>query len=520
MGSAPKGPALEALLRLAELARLQLQEERQPSLFPVDYMASLLQIARHGEQQDKPLPIPDARELQESKRLTLGIHEVFGTLYDQMGFTKVFGARKKMAARLFRQAVLMRLAAPGSSKRACCDKLAKYHGVTVNPDKLYRMMDAVDDTRIARLQSIVSHTVRGFLDEQVSMLFFDVTTLYFASDKPDALRQKGFNKDGKPQKVQLVLALFQTVEGLPIGYELFPGNTADVRTLKPALEALKERFRIGNVILVADAGMLSRQNLDLLASEGWDWVVAARLRSLSRTMEAMLFKPHNWIMVSEDTRIAELALQGQRLVIRHSESRARKNALEREKTVAKLQQRLTQGIKGNGKAGRFLSVDRGAVTLDHDAIERDARYDGLHGVWTSLDRKRYAAQDIYAYYGQLWRIEDGFRVLKHTMMTRPIYHWTPRRVRAHMAICFVAFALLRLLRYQYNCMHAGQEPLSEARILEELTDVQTSLLVDTSTLKRYLVASPATKVQRALYRVVDLTYPSRTRELIAADPLP
>ena len=290
-------------------------------------------------------------------------------------------------------------------------------------------MDAVDDTRIARLQSIVSHTVRGFLDEQVSMLFFDVTTLYFASDKPDALRQKGFNKDGKPQKVQLVLALFQTVEGLPIGYELFPGNTADVRTLKPALEALKERFRIGNVILVADAGMLSRQNLDLLASEGWDWVVAARLRSLSRTMEAMLFKPHNWIMVSEDTRIAELALQGQRLVIRHSESRARKNALEREKTVAKLQQRLTQGIKGNGKAGRFLSVDRGAVTLDHDAIERDARYDGLHGVWTSLDRKRYAAQDIYAYYGQLWRIEDGFRVLKHTMMTRPIYHWTPRRVR-------------------------------------------------------------------------------------------
>ena len=293
-----------------------------------------------------------------------------------------------------------------------------------------------------------------------------------------------------------------------------------MRTLKPALEALKERFRIGNVILVADAGMLSRQNLDLLASEGWDWVVAARLRSLSRTMEAMLFKPHDWIMVSEDTRMAELALQGQRLVIRHSESRARKNALEREKTVAKLQQRLTQGIKGNGKAGRFLSVDRGAVTLDHDAIERDARYDGLHGVWTSLDRKRYAAQDIYAYYGQLWRIEDGFRVLKQPMMTRPIYHWTPRRVRAHMAICFVAFALLRLLRYQYNCMHAGQEPLSEARILEELTDVQTSLLVDTSTLKRYLVASPATKVQRALYRVVDLTYPSRTRELIAADPLP
>ena len=205
---------------------------------------------------------------------------------------------------------------------------------------LYRCSDRLHKHRHQIMDRLFGNT-KTLLDFDETIIFYDLTTLYFASDKPDALRQKGFNKDGKPQKVQLVLALFQTVEGLSIGYELFPGNTADVRTLKPALEALKERFRIGNVILVADARMLSRQNLDLLASEGWDWVVAARLRSLSRTMEAMLFKPHNWIMVSEDTRIAELALQGQRLVIRHSESRARKNALEREKTVAKLQQRLT-----------------------------------------------------------------------------------------------------------------------------------------------------------------------------------
>ena len=103
------------------------------------------------------------------------------------------------------------------------------------------------------------------------------------------------------------------------------------------------------------------------------------------------------------------------------------------------------------------------------------------------------------------------------MATRPIYHWTPRRVRAHIAICFVAFALLRLLRYQHNCMHAGQAPLSEARILKELTNVQTSLIVDKSTLKRYLIASPATSAQRALYHVVGLKYPSRTRELVAPD---
>ena len=84
--------------------------------------------------------------------------------------------------------------------------------------------------------------MRGLLDEQVEVLFFDVTTLCFGSEPPDALRRKGVSKEGKPQKVQIVLALFQTVEGLPIGYELFPGNTADVRTLQPALKALRERF--------------------------------------------------------------------------------------------------------------------------------------------------------------------------------------------------------------------------------------------------------------------------------------
>ena len=153
-----------------------------------------------------------------------------------------------------------------------------------------------------------------------------------------------------------------------------------------------------------------------------------------------------------------------------------------------------------------------------------ARYDGLHGVWTSLDRKRYAAQDIYAYYGQLWRIEDGFRVLKHTMMTRPIYHWDPPpRTGAHgdllRRLCVVTPVALPI---QLHACRPGAAQRSAHPGRAHPTFKPPSL-VDTSTLKRYLVAfplPPATKVQRALYRVVDLTYPSRTRELIAADPLP
>ena len=122
----------------------------------------------------------------------------------------------KMAARLFRQAVRMRLAAPGSGKRGCCDALARHHGVAVCPDERYRMINDLDADRIVRLHSVASFEVRGLQDEQAEILFFDVTTLPFACEKHHALRRKGLSKDGNPQKVKVVLALFQSAGGLPI----------------------------------------------------------------------------------------------------------------------------------------------------------------------------------------------------------------------------------------------------------------------------------------------------------------
>jgi len=104
-----------------------------------------------------------------------------------------------------------------------------------------------------------------------------LTTLSFASENPDDLRKKGFSKDGKHQKIQVVLALIQTQEGLPVSYQLFPGSTDDMKTLEPAMMRLKEQFELDQMIVVADSGMLSAENLALLQSLGSDYVVAARL---------------------------------------------------------------------------------------------------------------------------------------------------------------------------------------------------------------------------------------------------
>lgn len=203
MGTAPEGPALEALLHIAERERRRIEEETQPSLFPSEHSAHAI--------------LADVRKLEEVKRVCVGFHEVFGALYARMGFGHLFTKRHTMASRLFRQAVLLRLAAPGGSKLAHARRLSKEEGVEVPVHKFYRMMDAVTDQRITHLQSIVCREVTDLLNGPLDVLFFDVTTLAFASDKPDTLRKKGYSKDGWHNRVQVVLALMQTCDGLPVG---------------------------------------------------------------------------------------------------------------------------------------------------------------------------------------------------------------------------------------------------------------------------------------------------------------
>ena len=368
-------------------------------------------------------------------------------------------------------------------------------------DKFYRMMDAVTEARITQLQSVVSREVTGLLGGTVDVLFFDVTTLSFASEKADELRKKGFSKDGKPHRVQVVLALIQTRQGLPIGYELFSGNTADVQTLKPAIAKLKAR--VDRVVFVADAGMMSKENLSLLISQGYAYVVAARLRSMSAAHMKQVTGKQAWQKTGRGRSVAACRIGDRRLILRYCPKKAAKDAHKRAEAVEKAKKRLGSELKGQGKAGRFLKVDKGAVHLNEAAIKKDARFDGLHGVWTSLELE--TPSQVYARYGELWRIEEGFRVLKHTMAIRPIFHWTARRVKAHVAICFAAFALLRLLRYLYNTRHGAEHPLSEGRVLAELRKVETSVLRDRKTNAYYALPSAANPTQIRLYKAVDQT---------------
>ena len=137
-----------------------------------------------------PLPIADARKLEEERRICLGFHEAMGTLYDTLGLSKMFDARTKMSRRLFKQAVLLRMAMPGQSKIAHSQHLSKEAGIEVPVDKFYRMMDSLTEQRIEEFKQGVSDEAVGMLGWTLNVLFFDVTTLSFASKQADELRKK------------------------------------------------------------------------------------------------------------------------------------------------------------------------------------------------------------------------------------------------------------------------------------------------------------------------------------------
>ena len=499
---------MEALVRLAHLEKARIQEGTKPSLFPAESYVEEMVLACLEPKDTGPLPIADALKLEEDRRICLGFHEAVGILYDTLGFSKVFTSRQKMSRRLFKQAVLLRLADPGDSKLAHSRQMSKDAGVEVSVDKFYRMMDTVTNERIAELQQLVMAETMGMVGGKLRVLFFDVTTLSFASENPDDLRKKGFSKDAKHQKVQVVLALIQTQEGLPVSYQLFPGNTADVKTLEPAMMRLKEQFELDQMIVVADAGMLSAENLAMLQSLGCDYVVAARLRSLNQLHTKAILGKHPWTFLSTGRKVREHTLGGQRLILRYCPQKAKRDVHKREQAVEKVKKRLAQGVKGIGRTGRFLKVNPDGVELNEAAIEMDAKYDGLHGVWTSL--KTLSPERVYHYYGELWRIEEGFRVIKHTMSVRPVFHWKERRVRAHIAICFVAFALLRILRHRYNTMFGEKQRLSEGQILEELSQVQASVIRDRGTDAEYLLPSKPRNEAIKLYRAVGQNLPRQT----------
>jgi transposase len=324
------------------------------------------------------------------------------------------------------------------------------------------------------------------IGDTVDVVFYDVTTFAFESVIMDELRKFGFSKDCKFKEVQVVMGLLIDSNGLPIGYELFPGNTFDGKTMIKALQNIKKRFGINKVIIVADRGLNSKVNLNEIKGAGYGYIVASKIKGMTKGMQDQIFEEHGYEIISEDFKYKIIDYinifkdedgkqhkLNENLIVSYSEKRAKKDWHDRERLIEKAKKMLDNpaNIKSSNKRGgkKYLIGSGGSETfsLDEKLIESDSKFDGYYGIQTS--EKEMAAPEIIEAYRTLWRIEESFRVMKSTLEVRPIFHWKPKRIQGHFVVCFLSFMLERKLEMLLNEHEIDNSP---ERIREALNTMQ------------------------------------------------
>ncbi|UCM85593.1 MAG: IS1634 family transposase [Rickettsia endosymbiont of Culicoides impunctatus] len=188
---------------------------------------------------------------------------------------------------IIRNVVLARIANP-TSKRETVNLLVNNYEVALKLDSVYKTMDKIDDKVVEKIEQCALLSTQKLFKEKIDVLFYDATTLYFESFTEDELKSKGFSKDHKFNEVQVMLSIFVTNNGIPIGYEIFLGATYEGHTLLKALDSLKDRFAIDKVVFVADSGMLNNENLALLEQVGYQYIVGAKIKNMTKDITAKI----------------------------------------------------------------------------------------------------------------------------------------------------------------------------------------------------------------------------------------
>jgi transposase len=201
-----------------------------------------------------------------------------GKIFDEIGFNQIEDI-------LFRQLVIARLCFP-VSKLKTTDFLSRYQHLNIDVQVVYRYLDKLYNQQKEQVQQISYHHTLSILDNTISVVFYDVTTIYFETESEDELRKTGFSKDGKHQHPQIVLGLLVSKGGYPLAYDIFKGNQFEGHTMLPIISAFIIKYKLDKLIVVADAGLLSQENIDLLEQGGYEYILGARIKAVDKNLKS------------------------------------------------------------------------------------------------------------------------------------------------------------------------------------------------------------------------------------------
>lgn len=407
-----------------------------------------------------------------------GTELLLGKIFDQIGFNQIEGG-------LFRHLVMARISFP-VSKLKTTEYLYRYHAIGIDEDTIYRYLDKLYNSQKETIQQIsYQHTLK-VLNNDLSIVFYDVTTLYFEIDNEDDLRKTGFSKEGKHQNPQIVLGLLVSIDGYPLAYEIFEGNKFEGHTMLPVIDSFKSKYCLDKLVVIADSGLLSNENITMLQNNGYEFILGARIKNEQQNIKNEILTLH---LKSGESKIIEKE-DSIKLVVSYSEARAKKDKANREKGLRKLEKRITSGkltkanINNKGY-NKYLKLEGEInISIDTEKFEADGKWDGLKGYLTNTNLSK---DEVIANYTHLWKIEKAFRISKHELKIRPIYHRLQRRIEAHICIAFAAYKVYKELERRLSETKAGISPEKAIEIAKTIYSIKIDSPLNKETIEQTLL---------------------------------
>lgn len=385
---------------------------------------------------------------------------VLEKIYALMGYDAV------VEGDLFKHLVICRIVSPGSKLRTV-EYILRHYRKSISAQTVYRYLDHIQEHLRPQVELVTYNYTKKILGNRVGIVFYDMTTLYFETESEDDLRKIGYSKDGKHQHPQIMIGLLVAAGGLPIGYEIFQGNTAETKTLIPILETMMDKFSVNKPVVIADSALLSKKNLENLNDAGYKYVLGGRIKNETNTLKQQIGNK----TIKENTP-EEFEHPYGRLIVSYSSKRAKKDLYNRKRGLKRIEKKvktgkLTKEAINNRGYNKYLKLNsKTNVEVDYTAFYADSKWDGLKGYVsnTSLD-----PSEVITHYSNLWQVEKAFRMSKSDLRFRPIYHRKENRIKAHILICFTAYAVYKELERQIS---ENRLPFSVEKAVKELSEIQ------------------------------------------------
>lgn len=334
---------------------------------------------------------------------------------------------------LLRDLAIIRIFEPASKLRSL-ELLNQYFGINHNRKTFYKIAPKCIEVKETIEQKVVDFAKANYAFSY-DLLFYDVTTLYFESFQEDELRKNGFSKDNKSQQPQILIALMVSKEGFPIAYEIFAGNTFEGHTIIPVIKNFIKKNGVKDFTVVADAAMISTENVQQLTQNNINYIVGARLGNIAAKLLDTIDKK----ISREDGRSIRIETDNSYLICSYSSVRYRKDLYEMNKQIEKAKQVIEQPSKS--KKLKFTQSKGEQIMLNDALIEKTKKLLGIKGYYTNLNESKADNATVIKRYHELYRIEQAFRISKSDLQTRPIFHYKEQPIKLHILICFIALVV-------------------------------------------------------------------------------